>query len=199
MKFSIVSIVSALAAFAAARPAFTTITFDVRENVPFTLEWIGASAPVTIEVLSGTNQNDLTPKETLATGVTTSSTAVTLKNLPSGMYAFRISDGVSEPNYSVLFAYVGTGVASTTSKSTTSAASSTSVTSAASSASSAASSTSSGSSATSASSTTGTRSSTSTSSTSSPTGTPLSGNNGQQLSSPFALLLVPVAAFFFFN
>lgn len=201
MKFSIVTIVSALAAFAAARPAFTTITFDVREGVPFKLEWIGATAPVKIELMAGPTSDKLQPVETLVTGVTGTSTEVTITKQPPGMYAFRIDDGLTEPNYSVLFAYVGTAPASTTSKSSTAAVSSTSMTSAASSSSAASSTTGSASSTTSGTSTTGTRSSTSTStsSTSSPTGTPLSGNNGQQLSSPFALMLVPVAAFFFFN
>jgi len=34
----------------------------------------------------------------------------TLNDLPSGKYAIRISDSSSEPNYSGLFDYVGTGV-----------------------------------------------------------------------------------------
>ncbi|KAK1754923.1 hypothetical protein QBC47DRAFT_402274 [Echria macrotheca] len=185
----------ALAAIAAAAPAFTNTEFDVQEGKPFTLTWIGTTDPVTIEILTGPNKDSLNPIKTIATGVSGSSFTYTPTGLPSGNYAFRITDtATKEQNYSVLFPYVGTAVSSSIVSSTRSAVSST-VTSA--------SSTTESSSASTSASTTNHASSTSTSATStrtnSPSTTPANNNEGQRFASPLALVFITVAALVFFN
>jgi hypothetical protein len=65
MKVS-VAVLSALVAVGLAKPAITNLSFNVQEGQPFTLEWIGATGPVTVELLSGSGSTTLTPLKTLA-------------------------------------------------------------------------------------------------------------------------------------
>jgi hypothetical protein len=64
MKLSAV-LVGAFAAIGLARPAITNTEFAVQEGKPFTLEWIDAKGPVTIELVSGPDSGSLTPVRTL--------------------------------------------------------------------------------------------------------------------------------------
>lgn len=150
MKFSFGAIL-ALAAAVLAKPQFTNSHYEVQEDVPFTLTWSNADGPVTISLMAGPSGNlkkvtDLACKPApscldrnqlrvlltgYTAGVTGNSVPVTLSNLPSGQYAFRITDSTNDPNYSPQFEYAGTATASpsdstTTVSSTTNSSSSTS-------------------------------------------------------------------------
>lgn len=107
-------------AFAAAANAakFTNPSINPQPDKPFELTWADAEGPVTINLKGGPSGN-LVTIDTLATGVTGDSTTITLKasDLPSDTYAFEIVDG-SDVNYSVQFAFAGTGTASTTASAT---------------------------------------------------------------------------------
>jgi len=65
MKFSIAAVV-AFAASVLARPAFTTMSFEVHEGEPFTLEWIDATSPVTIILMEGHDKDKMTERTVLA-------------------------------------------------------------------------------------------------------------------------------------
>ncbi|KAK4447691.1 hypothetical protein QBC34DRAFT_409339 [Podospora aff. communis PSN243] len=195
MKFT-AAILAGLATVGLAKPAITNTVFDVREGQPFTLTWIDAVGPVKVDLVSGPDPGSLQPVRTLATGETDGSLTFTPSGLPSGNYAFRVTDSDNDPNFSVLFAYVGTGSASSTgsvsstrtsTRSTTSAASSTPVSSDVSS------------SVTSSVSTSTRTTSTRTQATTTPTSTPTNNNEGQRFSSSLALVFMTVAALVFFN
>ncbi|KAK0632346.1 hypothetical protein B0T14DRAFT_560047 [Immersiella caudata] len=195
MKFT-AAIVAGLAAVGLAKPAITNTVFDLREGVPFTLNWISAVGPVKVDLVSGPDSGSLQPVRVLATGETDGSLTFTPSGLPSGNYAFRVTDTDGDPNFSVLFPYVGTGSASSTTGSVSSTRTSTrSTTSAASSASVS----SDVSSVTSASSTSTRSTSTRTTATTTPTSTPTNNNEGQRFSSSLALVFMTVAALVFFN
>ncbi|KAK0731821.1 hypothetical protein B0H67DRAFT_88061 [Lasiosphaeris hirsuta] len=204
MKLSAI-IAGAFAAFALAKPAITNTIFDVREGKPFTLTWIGAVGDVTVTLMTGQPSN-LKVVEDLTTSGTGGTFTFTPSGYPSGNYAFRIFDSSSkdDPNFSLLFPYVGTGTLSS-SKSASASASSTdsvissgsvvsttvvsSVTSVASSGLTTAT--------TSASTTTrATATTTRSTATSSPTNV---NSASQRYSSPFALVLIAAAAFALFN
>ena len=53
MKFAVASVFAALAATAAAVPAFTNSNFDVVAGSTFTLTWTNATGPVTIYLATG--------------------------------------------------------------------------------------------------------------------------------------------------
>ncbi|KAK3370596.1 hypothetical protein B0H63DRAFT_487282 [Podospora didyma] len=90
-----------------ARPAIINTDFNITENQPFTIRWIGASAPVKIELLKG-DINTLSTQGVIADGVPGTSFEWTPRNLTSGTYVFKIDDGVSDTNYSPLFAVTTT-------------------------------------------------------------------------------------------
>lgn len=197
MKFT-VAIVAGLAAVGLAKPAITNTVFDLREGVPFTLNWIDAVGPVKVDLVSGPDSGSLQPVRVLATGETDGSLTFTPSGLPSGNYAFRVTDTDGEPNFSLLFPYVGTGSASSTTGSVSSTRTSTrSTTSAASSA--PVSSDVSSSSVTSATRTSTRSTSTRTTATTTPTSNPTNNNEGQRFSSSLALVFMTVAALVFFN
>ena len=65
MKFSVASVIAALAASVAAVPAFTNTKFDVTAGKTFTLTWANATGPVTVTLLTGPS-TDLSKVSTLA-------------------------------------------------------------------------------------------------------------------------------------
>ncbi|KAK4151193.1 hypothetical protein C8A00DRAFT_45558 [Chaetomidium leptoderma] len=204
MKFS-VGTVLAFAAAALAKPVLLNSDFAVEEGKPFTLKWNNAEGPVTVSLMKGDPLN-LDKVEDILVSSTATSFTWTPTDLPSGTYAFAISDTSADPlNYSQQFEYVGTGPTSSSSSVSSSAShssTSASVSSTASSTSSSESSstTSSESTSSSESSTfTTTQSSTSTRETTEPSNTPLNTNDSQRFASPIALVLVTVAALLFFN
>jgi len=195
MKFT-AAIVAGLAAVGLAKPAITNTAFDLREGEPFTLNWIDAVGPVKVDLVSGPDSGSLQPVRVLATGETDGTLTFTPSGLPSGNYAFRVTDTDGQPNFSLLFPYVGTGSASSTTGSVSSTRTSTrSTTSAASSAPVS----SNVSSVTPESSTSTRQTSTRTTATTTPTSTPTNNNEGQRFSSSLALVFMTVAALVFFN
>ncbi len=58
MKFSFAAIV-AFAAAALAKPILLNSNYQIAEDTPFTLKWSGASGPVTITLMTGTDSNNL--------------------------------------------------------------------------------------------------------------------------------------------
>lgn len=203
MKFSFGAVL-AFAAAALAKPILLNSNYQIEEDTPFTLKWSGASGPVTITLMTGNDPNNLKVVTDLVSGQTGSEYTFTLKDLPSGQYAIRITDSTGENNYSPQFPYVGTGTlpsSSATSATTvtrTSSSTSTSGTTSSSSSSSSASTTSSTSSSSSThSSSTSTRPTTTRANEA--TNTPANSNDGQRFASPLALVLVTVAALLFFN
>ncbi|KAL2122841.1 hypothetical protein VTJ04DRAFT_3296 [Mycothermus thermophilus] len=115
MKFSVAAVL-AFAAAALAKPFITNTSFNIEEGKPFTLTWEGAQGAVTIEVLTGSSDN-LKVVTTVGTAEGTSFTW-TPDNLPSGTYAFRITDESGEANYSMMWSYQGTGELTTSSSAT---------------------------------------------------------------------------------
>jgi len=197
MKLSFAALFGALVATVCAKPAFTNTEFDLTEGQPFTLQWVNATGPVTITLVSGPDSGSLQPIQTLTSTATGQSFTYTPSGLPSGNYAFRINDAssVSDPNFSKLIVYVGTGSSSLTSSGRT-----TFTTSAA---------TTTGTATTSAETTETettqtTTSATRTTATTTPRPTTVAPNNnnngaGQRFSSPLALVIITVAALVFFN
>lgn len=151
-------VASTLAAVAAAQPAFLNSAYDVQQGQPFELRYTGCSSGCTILLQDGprsdlTTIQTLTCASSLArlklrgrgaletkaaykltscpcpaADATGSSTTVTLSNVPSGQYAFKIIDNSDQSyNYSPQFTYQGTGTAtaSASSASTTSSVAST--------------------------------------------------------------------------
>lgn len=201
MKFSFAAVL-AFAAAALAKPILLNSNYDVQEGVPFTLKWNNAQGPVTITLMTGADSDNLDVVGDIATDVTENEFTFTPKDLPSGIYAFRISDASGVPNYSKQFEYEGTGSISSSSSSlsmtSTSSSSSASSTSSSSSESSSSTTSSETSSITSSSSSTTTRPASSTRE-AAPTNTPPNNNSGQRFASPLALVFVTVAALVFFN
>ncbi|KAK4170199.1 hypothetical protein QBC43DRAFT_1707 [Cladorrhinum sp. PSN259] len=213
MKFYIAT-VAAFAAGVLARPEFTNTSYQgIKEGAPFTLTWQKAEGTVTIEIVSGKDEGSLEPVRTITTTTGESgSFTYTPSNLPSGKYAFRISDESGDkPNYGEIFTYTGTGAplttgTSTVSKSATSTGKSSTATDSSTSTETSSSTETSTSSVTSsarvsASTTlTTTTSSTSTRAATTTTGAPPPNtNNGQRFASSLALVLGTVAALVFFN
>ncbi|KAK3950461.1 Ser-Thr-rich glycosyl-phosphatidyl-inositol-anchored membrane family-domain-containing protein [Pseudoneurospora amorphoporcata] len=216
MKFSLAA-VSAFVAYALAKPAFTNTNFNIQEGVDYTLKWKDATGPVTISLMNGPDEKSMKPFKTIASGVTGDSFTWTPEDLPSGTYAFKITDGDSteDENYSVRFPYVGSVVATSSASSTLSTITKTStstqvsstvesstVESSSAASSTAASSTDASSTVTSAASsaastTTSTRAATSTEA--APSNSPPNTNNAERFASPLALILGTVAALVFFN
>ncbi|KAM0478593.1 hypothetical protein ACHAPX_005182 [Trichoderma viride] len=124
MKYSVAA-VSAFAAVALAKPAFTNLSFDVEVGKPFTITFAGCSASTTcdIELQTGTSKA-LKDVKTLASGVTGTSATVTLDKIPSGTYNFKITDSNGEINYSAQFPVQGDVAASASASASASSASS---------------------------------------------------------------------------
>ncbi|KAL7937830.1 hypothetical protein V8C35DRAFT_293741 [Trichoderma chlorosporum] len=115
MKYSVAA-VSALAAVVLAKPEFLNSAFQVEEGKPFTLEYSGCASGCEIVLQTGAS-SDLKDVKVLAASATGSSTTVTLEDLPSGTYDFKITDKSGESNYSQQFSYQGTGKAVTSASS----------------------------------------------------------------------------------
>ncbi|KAH0524972.1 hypothetical protein TsFJ059_007406 [Trichoderma semiorbis] len=120
MKYSVAAI-SAFAAVALAKPEFLNSAFQVQEGKPFTLEYSGCSSGCEIVLQTGASTN-LKDVKVLASSATGSSTTVTLEDIPSGIYSFKITDKSGESNYSQQFSYQGSGKAVSSASSATSAA-----------------------------------------------------------------------------
>ncbi|KAL6891152.1 hypothetical protein HDV57DRAFT_284834 [Trichoderma longibrachiatum] len=110
MKYSVAA-VSALVAVALAKPEFLNSKFEVQEGKPFTLEYSGCSDGCTITLQTGASSN-LKDVKVLTSSATGSSTTITLEDLPSGTYNFKITDKEGQSNFSQQFPFQGTGVAS---------------------------------------------------------------------------------------
>ncbi|KAL7798580.1 hypothetical protein V8C37DRAFT_368365 [Trichoderma ceciliae] len=110
MKYSVAAI-SAFAAVALAKPQFLNSAFQVEEGKPFTLQYSGCDAGCTITLQTGASDN-LKDVKVLATSATGASTTVTLEDLPSGTYSFKITDKSNQSNYSQQFSFQGSAVAS---------------------------------------------------------------------------------------
>ncbi|KAI8625809.1 hypothetical protein F5Y19DRAFT_238784 [Xylariaceae sp. FL1651] len=83
---------------------FTTSTINISPGKPFTLTWKGATGPVEISLLTGPSDG-LVTVEVIDSGDTSDSyTWTPPDNLPSGTYAFGISDG-DLMNYSEQWTY----------------------------------------------------------------------------------------------
>ncbi|KAI3327999.1 hypothetical protein HD806DRAFT_345220 [Xylariaceae sp. AK1471] len=83
---------------------FTTTEINISPGTPFTLTWEGAGGPVEISLLSGESGN-LETVEVIDSGSTGNSYIWTPPNdLPSGIYAFGISDG-DDMNFSEQWTY----------------------------------------------------------------------------------------------
>ncbi|KAL2199904.1 Ser-Thr-rich glycosyl-phosphatidyl-inositol-anchored membrane family-domain-containing protein [Corynascus similis CBS 632.67] len=205
MKFS-VGAVLAFAAAALALPKFTNSDFTITEGEPFTLKWTDAEGPVTITLKTGPEEN-LQTVTVLTSGETGNEFTWTPSDLPSGTYAFEITDSTEEPNYSVRFPYTGTASSSTSLSSTITSTETSSETSSTSASSTSTETETETSTTTSSSeSSTSTTSSTSTSTEgptstrgSEPTNDPENLNSGQRFASPLGFVLVTVAALIFFN
>ncbi|KAF3072100.1 hypothetical protein CFAM422_005788 [Trichoderma lentiforme] len=120
MKYSVAAI-SAFAAVALAKPEFLNSAFQVQEGKPFTLEYSGCSSGCEIVLQTGASTN-LKDVKVLASSATGSSTTITLEDIPSGIYSFKITDKSGESNYSQQFSYQGSGKAVSSASSATSAA-----------------------------------------------------------------------------
>jgi hypothetical protein len=120
MKYSVAA-VSAFVAVALAKPEFLNSSFQVQEGKPFTLEYSGCAAGCEIVLQTGASTN-LKDVKVLATSATGSSTTVTLEDLPSGIYSFKITDKTGVSNYSQQFSYQGSGKAVSSASSASSAA-----------------------------------------------------------------------------
>ncbi|KAL7924022.1 hypothetical protein ACQKWADRAFT_288571 [Trichoderma austrokoningii] len=118
MKYSVAA-VSAFAAAALAKPAFTNLSFEVEVGKPFTLTFTGCSAGCDIELQTGAS-NNLKDVKAVATGATGTSATVTLDKIPSGTYNFKITDSNGDSNYSAQFPVQGDVIASASSASETS-------------------------------------------------------------------------------
>ncbi|KLU87690.1 hypothetical protein MAPG_06684 [Magnaporthiopsis poae ATCC 64411] len=213
MKFTAV-IVAALATVASAKPKFTNSNFDVVAGQSFELKWTDAKGPVTIELKTGTPPNGMKSFSTLATGVSGTSTTVTIpKDVPSGQYAFTVADGpgADDTNWSAAFSLTGTGSSSSSSASaaSTSSSSSSSATSSSTSSSATTMTTSTTSASAKSNSTTATTSSGSTSTkatttaattSAGTTGTiPNSNSSGNKVQSSLALVMLGAVAYAFLN
>ncbi|KAJ4295956.1 hypothetical protein N0V88_004658 [Collariella sp. IMI 366227] len=108
MKFSLFSVL-AFAAAVIAKPTFLNSHYEVHEGEEFTLKWNNAQGPVTITLLTGEARN-LKKVTDLATDVTGNTYSFTPQDLPSGTYAFKITDATNDVNYSPQWEYKGTGV-----------------------------------------------------------------------------------------
>lgn len=207
MKVSVGAIL-AFAAAVLAKPILTNSDYTIVEGQPFTLTWTNAQGPVTLSIMTGSSNNlkHVTDIATVPEGE--SSFTFTLNDLPSGTYAIRITDESGEPNYSVMWSYLGTATPSSTATSATTSSATSSVTS---------SSTVSSSTETETETSTTESSSTETSSVSvttlvttttqtptttrntQPSDAPDNTNSGNRFMSPLALVLGTVAALVFFN
>ncbi|KAM7195103.1 Ser-Thr-rich glycosyl-phosphatidyl-inositol-anchored membrane family domain containing protein [Naviculisporaceae sp. PSN 640] len=203
MKYTISSVI-AFAAAALAKPILTNTEYPVEEGQPFTITWANAEGPVTLTLKNGPSKN-LQDVTVIASDLTGTEFTWTPEDLPSDTYAIEIRDSTDEPNYSIPFVYEGTGTAPsvTSSAEASSTAESSTITSVASSTEESSSTITSAASSAESSSLSKILSATSTTSTSTtrtaPVTTPTNQNEGQRFSSPLALLMVTVAAVFFFN
>jgi len=192
MKFSLSVVLASLAASVTALPLFTNSDFSgIKEGSPFEITWADAVGPVTITVVTGPEKN-LVPVQTITSTGTGGKYEWTPQGLPSGSYALRIQDSTSEPNFSAMFTYTGTGTLTTSGASSSVA----SITSApASSSGSTSSAFSAPTTSSTSTKTTSTHSTTTASNTSKPTNT----NDSPQAKSPLALVLLAVAALAYFQ
>lgn len=119
MQFSASLVLAVLAAVArAVQFDFGPEGFAPQAGQPITLNWSGATGPVTITLKDGSS-DDLQDVEVLVSGSTSGSYTWTPgDNLPAGTYALEISDG-TETNFSPQFNLDGDAPAPTTSASET--------------------------------------------------------------------------------
>lgn len=136
MKYS--SAILSLAAVVVAQPVFLNSAYDVAEGQPFTLTFSGCDSGCAITLEHGPSDDLQTYQELTSMFImsvpispaicltisslgsaTGGSFAVTLDNIPSDTYAFKITDSVGDFNYSDSFYVEGTGVEEPTTTATT--------------------------------------------------------------------------------
>jgi hypothetical protein len=114
MKYSIV-LLSAATLASAVKPVILNSNYDVVEGEPFVLTFTGCEAGCTITIEAGTDEESFKPVDTLTTDATGGEVTLTVSDVPSGSYAFRITDNeTDEYNFGGTFEYEGTGEAPTT-------------------------------------------------------------------------------------
>jgi len=84
------------------------------EGEPLTLNWSDADGAVTINLVTGSS-TDLSTVFTITADRTTDSFTWTPEGIPSGTYAFEITDESGDVNYTPQYTYQSTGVTATTS------------------------------------------------------------------------------------
>ncbi|KAJ6782322.1 hypothetical protein PWT90_08645 [Aphanocladium album] len=111
MKFTAATIAAVLASGVLAKPSFTNSEVNPKEGKPFTLTFNGCDTGCTITLQTGPNSQALSDIRTLTTDAKGGSYDVTLDNIGSGSYNFKITSNSdpSDPNYSTTFSYTGTG------------------------------------------------------------------------------------------
>lgn len=196
MKASVVLAPAFIALAKAA--AFTNTEVNPQPGEPFTLTWSGASGPVDIVLRFGDPKN-LDTVETLVSGATGTSATITLDpdDLPSGNYAFMIVDSSGE-NYSASFPFVGNAEAPPSQSGSTGSTRPTATSGTPRTSATATASESETESASRTQSTSASRTSDADDDANTTTSVPGTGS-APALSSPFALILVTVAAMFYFN
>lgn len=117
MKYSFAAL--ALATIAAAKPKFTNTSFNPEEGKPFELTFSDCDSKCTIILQSNGGPNKLKDIQTLTTSASGDSATVTIKDVPTGQYNFKIfnnddADNSDEWNYTIPFSFQGSGSASTT-------------------------------------------------------------------------------------
>ncbi|CAD6443535.1 fee7f65a-6057-4708-942a-0dcb1e76a076 [Sclerotinia trifoliorum] len=124
MQFSTLFFAAAAATLASA-VQLTNPSFEVTAGSPFNITWSDAQGPVTLVLMNGPSTS-LNSVSTIGSGLTgTSFTWTPPATLDSSLYAIRIEDSTSTPNYSEQFQVSGaTAAASTVTASSTSVSSS---------------------------------------------------------------------------
>ncbi|KAF7872300.1 hypothetical protein EAF04_003224 [Stromatinia cepivora] len=125
MQFCTLFLAAAAATLASA-VQLTNPSFGVTAGTPFNITWSDAQGPVTLVLMNGPSTS-LNTVSTIGSGLSgTSYTWTPPATLDSSLYAIRIQDSTSTPNYSEQFQVSGATAAASTAASTA-AASSTSV------------------------------------------------------------------------
>lgn len=103
--------IAALIAAAQADVFLTNEDFNIEAGAPFDITWAGAQGAVTVELLHG-KFDDLKPLAVITSDASDGKFTWTVpEDLPAkGPYAFSITDGVSPINYSVQFPIHGVTV-----------------------------------------------------------------------------------------
>ncbi|KAM3507712.1 hypothetical protein MY11210_007050 [Beauveria gryllotalpidicola] len=121
MKFTAATIAAVAATGVFAQPEFTNSIINPQEGQPFALTFNGCENGCTIALQTGPSPMSLSDIRTLTTDATGGSFDVTLSDLDTGSYNFKIiNNGDGSCNYSTPFYYVGAKITSSYSSCSTS-------------------------------------------------------------------------------